>query len=112
MNDRELLKMAAKACGLRITPPFLCKNFIVHYDSGHTSVWNPLEDDGDALRLAVKLNLGIMSKGPTDRQEPNTVIILFETDCPRRLSQPHGGDQFAAVRRAIVCAAAEIGKSM
>ncbi len=45
-TDRELLELAAKAIGLGgCTIKVGRKN------------WNPLSDDGDALRLAVKLNL-------------------------------------------------------
>lgn len=65
MNDRELLEMAAKACG------FLHVDYAgIDYDGGggivlidgigrHCATWNPLQDDGDALRLAVKLKLDI-----------------------------------------------------
>ena len=66
--------------------------------------WNPLEDDGDALRLAVKLQMQ---------------IAIFEaechTRCPNRAQQDwfgEAGDPYAATRRAIVGAAAEIGKGM
>ena len=47
MTDRELLEAAAKAAGY------------VHYHpgDGFYQTWNPLTDDGDALRLAVKLGL-------------------------------------------------------
>lgn len=48
MNDRELLELAAKAAGEWPSPePF-----------EHVMArWNPLTDDGDALRLAVKLRM-------------------------------------------------------
>ena len=59
--------------------------------------WNPLTDDGDALRLAVKLRINV---------EPVYVWHGPWTN---------GGtleDPYAATRRAIVRAAAEIGKEM
>jgi hypothetical protein len=68
--------------------------------------WNPLTDDGDALRLAVKLHMGVQSNGPDHFQSPNCTIVLYETVCPYRLSQPHEGDPNAATRKAIVRAAA------
>jgi hypothetical protein len=53
MTDRKLLELAAKAAGIE-----------VHWDATDTAwlkwpsfSWNPLTDDGDALRLATKLNL-------------------------------------------------------
>jgi hypothetical protein len=69
--------------------------------------WNPLTDDGDALRLAVKLHMTVrcymgspcVQIGVPGR--PNAYVD--ETD---------QGDPAAATRRAIVRAAAEIGKAM
>jgi len=98
MTDRELLELAAKAAGLT-----------VHWhDSGHYGPtmeimedesggppWNPLTDDGDALRLAVKLRL--ISPCPP----PHIVTASLDLK-----------DPYAATRRAIVRAAAEIGKTL
>ena len=99
MTDRELLELAAMAVGLKegIGGAFWTK-------SG--GIFDPLTDDGDALRLAVELGLII--------------------DCEFRAAMPHNlkgssddwkdGDEehdpYAATRRAIVRAAAEIGKGM
>lgn len=59
-----------------------------------TSYWNPLTDDGDALRLAVScLPFHILKYSAEDYEY-----------CKQ--------DGFAATRRAIVRAAAEIGKVM
>jgi hypothetical protein len=61
MNDRELLELAAKAAGLLLEHPddedgvFIARE---KYRNGY--VWNPLTDDGDALRLAVKLELDLL----------------------------------------------------
>ena len=55
MTDRELLELAAKASG-ELTASW-CGNDA--YFDGVLSRWNPLEDDGDALRLAVKLELDV-----------------------------------------------------
>ena len=51
MTDRELLELAAKSAGITWDERFCC-----FYD-GRLRPWNPLTDDGDALRLAVKLKL-------------------------------------------------------
>ena len=51
MTDRELLELAAKAAGIKTS---LHKETDSLWIDG-PRVWNPLTDDGDALRLAVKL---------------------------------------------------------
>ncbi len=68
MNDRELLELAARAAGMniqrsRLDDP-LHRDFLMNGEEvrnpGQCSFpWNPLTDDGDALRLAVKLNLTV-----------------------------------------------------
>jgi hypothetical protein len=102
MNDRELLEAAAKAAGKHAEmwsePGELLEKggwvqFIGH---GHASVWNPLTDDGDAFRLAVKLNIDVF--GSIDAR-------MCETDIGTT-SEPDGDDPYAAQRRAIVRAAA------
>ena len=59
MTDKELLELAAKAAGIG-----LCKNFVIAGKVAKIKdtedLWAPLTDDGDALRLAVKLNLDIL----------------------------------------------------
>ncbi len=105
MNDRELLEAAAKAAG-HAYPWVLPAR-------GGERPWNPLTDDGDALRLAVKLSLliapipyqpGINAYGAVGVSWPGQ---RFDLDYERFTNDPH-----AATRRAIVRAAAEIGRSM
>jgi hypothetical protein len=74
MTDRELLELAAKAAGIEIKWDY--GMFFLINNGTPTHEWNPLYDDKDALRLAVKLGL------------------------------------YAATRRAIVRAAAEVGRNM
>ena len=74
MNDKELLELAAKAAGVKSGP-----------------FWNPLIYDGDALRLAINLDIDVAK-----------VQIKFW--------DKHSINPYAATRRAIVRAAAEIGK--
>ena len=94
MTDRELLEFAAKAAGYK-------KRF-VHYLG-----WNPLIDDGDALRLAVKLGLGVSVPLGYKR----TDVVAF-SDSRINAIESHGSDPLATTRRAIVRAAAEIGRQM
>jgi hypothetical protein len=90
MSDRELLELAAKAAG--IDPNW----------DGLYWQWNPLTDDGDALRLAVKLRHFRVGLGECIGRGAYSHIAMLES----------GPDPDAATRRAITRAAAEIGKGM
>ena len=101
MTDRELLELAAKACGLEEA------KLRIEFNQ-----WNPLTDDGDALRLAVKLGLDVCIDTPIER-EPHTHVIGFVGNSADTVDviEAHG-DPYAATRRAITRAAAEIGRGM
>ncbi|WP_457325128.1 hypothetical protein [Roseateles sp. P5_E11] len=105
MTNRELLELAAKAAGVPVegwTDDDWVKTSIDA--DGTYSIWSPLKSDGDALRLAVKLHLDIMLRGPSLVQvfgTPGVDAYTFED---------RGDDSIAATRRAIVRAAAQIGK--
>jgi hypothetical protein len=59
-TDRELLELAAKAAGKPIRwDGDVCVLIDPDWSSDKCSAWNPLTDDGDALRLAVKLGIAI-----------------------------------------------------
>ena len=115
-SDRELLEAAAKAAGLVID-----KSPYNGGDSGNDGFdvmgnamldwhnykkWNPLTDDGDALRLAVKLRLQV------EVWEQGCSVARINLDDPfgNELVDELGADLYAATRRAIVRAAAELGK--
>ena len=71
--------------------------------------WNPLKYDGDALRLAIKLNISIDINGMfihADCRNCTKDIGFFEENSAR-----HGGDILAATRVAIVRAADELGRA-
>ena len=95
-DDRELLQLAAKAGGYQYMPANGC--IVV---DGIPGRWNPLEDDGDALRLAVKLKLCF---GPNFDGD---LAVCFG-DNGRNITEAFGADHYAATRRAITRAAAEI----
>jgi hypothetical protein len=111
MNDRELLELAAKAAGMKLVHapdngPCRGCQFI----DGKSAAWNPLNVDGDALRLAVRLNINIMG----DHGDGSRVAQWDDpSDETRSIweRQENGDDPCAATRRAIVLAAAEIGRS-
>jgi len=106
MSDRELLELAAKAAGIKLRWWDNSRNGLrVCNDTGSVCKrlhWNPIEDDRDALRLAVKLGLSVRIA----TKAGFTWVNGFEG------STPHGNDPYAATRRAITRAAAEIGKVM
>lgn len=63
-----------------------------------------LTDDGDALRLAVKLNIGVMSAQYTGR----TCAWQYCKGRDGEFFEEHGNDIAAATRRAVVRAAAAL----
>jgi hypothetical protein len=101
MTDRELLRFAAKAAGYEC-PDFNSVNGSAFWVPMY-GFWNPLADDSDALRLAV--NLGMVVEVLSDQK------VVF-VDALYIIELPLGDDPYAATRRAIVMAAAEIGKEM
>jgi len=107
MNDRELLELAAKAAGLEIKPePFADGERLRASGDGYWwPVWNPLTDDGDALRLAVKLRLRVEAGNDSSWAVITRSSMVF-VEKWRVDILPE-----AATRRAIVRAAAEIAKS-
>lgn len=96
MNDQELLDLSAKAAGYKYA-----KNGGYIVVDGIPVNWNPLADDGDALRLAVFLFRDIHFW-----YFDNSVSIGND------LRIGCGDDPCAATRLAIVRAAAEIGRNM
>jgi hypothetical protein len=99
-NDRELLEMAAKAAGIEYKEYHVLG---LYTPRRAASYWNPLTDDGDALRLAVKLGMWVIPKdGWTDVMTKEGDLLPIERH----------DDPYAATRRAIVRAAAAIGESL
>lgn len=123
MNEREMLLMAAKAAGIK-NPRYqheengLLSSIEFDDENDCTVVWQPHLDDGDALRLAVKLRLvvhvwydgGTVSVAktlPYGCEPPATDAAWFAEfayEGERSIEE--------ATRLAITHAAAQIGKSM
>ena len=112
MTDRELLELAAKAAGMLVigsAPKYIAQGcaehaLIVRNDRGGDSVFDPLTSDGDALRLAVKLDIDVfiqLVEGCTMASAKPEIDEI----------EPHGNDPYTATRRAITRAAAAIGAS-
>jgi hypothetical protein len=71
--------------------------------------WNPLTDDGDALRLAVALRINVYSP-PGKAASASWSWTDQDGEKYTSYCNEKNGD-IAATRRAIVRAAAEIGRS-
>lgn len=90
-TDRKLLEAAAKAAGYECAWSDSREGFYFGLGSYTPQYWNPLSNDGDALRLAVKLNL-------LDEHAGFAYELAVQMNAC--------GDPCAATRRAIVRAAA------
>lgn len=114
MNDRELLELAAKAAG-HSTKSDRLNVWLVEEDGSPIDRWNPLADDAQALRLAVKLGMFLElftdEECLKDRVGSVMARVFFnENSDSRDIDEVFNvGDPYAATRRAIVRAAAEIG---
>ena len=108
-SDRELLEHAAKAAGYFEIDGWSVETHKgmrwVNDDRVFIRYWNPLTDDGDALRLAVKMKLLV----DTD-YNGGAAAGSADLSCDDFIER--GQDPYAATRRAIVRAAAEIGRSI
>ncbi len=110
MTDRELLELAAKAAGIKVyesTDGTMQNRPVLVFSAGggmgtmpYEEQWNPLREDAQALRLAVKLRMDV------EWLDADTVFVSGGP-CTHV-----GVDHYAATRRAIVRAAAEILKDM
>ena len=114
MTDKELLELAAKAAGIEHNDRYGKGLWVGEFYSGKE--WNPLTNDDDALRLVVKLGISI-TPYPVYSTEHHSVICkqrrksdTMREKNPTEVIELYGNDPYAATRRAIVRAAAEIGK--
>lgn len=109
MGDRELLELAAGVAGLRDFEWGIVEEGKVlapnseayHRDNyGIRWRWNPLEDDGDALRLAVRLKMEIdISNTGIAVRVPSGLKVIVDLR--------ENSDPAAVTRMAIVRAAAQ-----
>lgn len=123
MTDKELLELAAKACGLTDAEYQDGKGWMdirygyseAIYSDINGGYWNPLTDDGDALRLAVKLEINLQQETLSTDASISSINCgrwsgLSEIEC-QWAEEPLANDPYAATRRAITRAAAEIGRN-
>lgn len=117
MTDKELLELAAKAAGY--------EGVITEYQNGYcemgltnhfkldgSNVWSPLNNDGDALRLAGTLKIDVLHRHGSvgvrsdDRKFDGYFWESFDEETASQDAIQ------ASTRRAIVRAAAAIGEKM
>lgn len=106
MTDQELLEYAAKAVGVEIHNT---EFFSGPHLKGTTRTWNPLVSDADAFRLGVSLRLPVEYLPNEPPFEPGRVAIGGGYNVVEDVVLD---DWNTAAKRAIVRAAAEIGRSM
>lgn len=113
MTDRELLELAAKAAGITLHVVGNGYGGVTFYTYPDMLFWNPLTDDGDALRLAVSLRIDVAHDDICNKRFVYVRSFVSGRD-PVGLSEifDHERMRSEATRRAIVRAAAEIGKGM
>lgn len=114
MDDRELLELAAKAAGIKYnvsrgtTSGWMLATAVDAPDGSviEQDVWRPLTDDGDALRLlvATKMNISWLHSGRVC-----CIHNLWDSPDSIESSRENVSEN---TRRAIVRAAAEIGRAM
>lgn len=123
MTDFELLVLAAKAAGLSHTDYTDVgydgrSGLMLTDEMGRQTVsWSPLTDDGDAFRLVVELNIQVHLYGETECVYAHSHYSLgvgtdgYHSYQGREyMKEPFDGDKLTATRRAIVRAAADIGR--
>ena len=99
--DRELLEDAAKAAGLK--PPMPMHGPGLTWGHGW---WNPLVDSGEALELAVTLGLRV------HKTTSSVEIDIYKDGAwADTVEEKIEHDPLATTGRAIVRAAAEIGRT-
>ncbi|HEV2612555.1 MAG TPA: hypothetical protein VGU61_19995 [Noviherbaspirillum sp.] len=108
MTDRQMLELAAKAADITGTWAAVHQAYgkppVEGINTGSPIFWNPLTDDGDALRLAVKLDMDIICEGAKNQTRVSCPVNAIGFDLTN-------DDRMAATRRAIVRAAVAIGSA-
>ena len=118
MTDKELLGLAAKAAGVPL------KELVDRYDRWEETpiligrAWNPLTNDSDALRLAIKMGISIETDASIEvscdefggeYEDGVEAWNVSRHGVSIKTQEIYGKDRYGSTRRAIVRAAAEMG---
>lgn len=116
---KTILELAAKAAGY-VLPSADDHDEIGRQYDYQLGLWvkfpwgwdwfRPHIDDGQSLRLAVKLELNV-TNGVNSSGE-SVAMVSHANNFGGRFEVPHGADPYAATRRAIVRAASSIGEKL
>lgn len=109
-QEREEFELVAKACGIEASWDAEVGLFLipVSYKGGiNHEYWNPKTDDGDALRLAVKLGIAI-----NHYQEDSVPFCIATVPYEQEFVQDYCKDPLDATRRDIWRAAVEYARSL
>jgi hypothetical protein len=107
-DKRELLELAARACGYEVREPFRDGEFRVSDKDGLCFAWDPTDDDGDCARLEEKLTIDL-----TWNESDGLVWAnLYSQEPVHEYYANHNGNKGAARRLASTRAAAEVGRGM
>jgi len=110
MDDRALLEAAAKAAGYEaIRQTKFSADCWMALTEGDWTPWNPLTEDGDALRLAVKLRMRVWFESEQNAEWVVANASGYGADERIKSFDGSPGSAEFATRRAIVMAAASIG---
>lgn len=116
MTDRELLELAAKAAGLRVVDRSYPVTLYVASDGCCGGVrFNPLSDGGAALRLAVQLRFTceFYDNAPPEIDLPRVCAVAIDHRTGIYWAvEPVRGNEDEAMCRAIVLAAAAVGRNV
>lgn len=109
MTDRELLELAAKACGYDTSHPWNAERLALYPPvaalciNGLSTGWNPLTDNGDALRLSSLLGIDVLYRVVGGQR-----VEALAPGVGPKVEYCFEGSRAAATRRAIVRAAAAL----
>lgn len=109
-EDRELLRLAAGAAGIRIKSTVVDEaDYLIGFRvAGSRQIWNALTEDGDALRLAIKLRINVEQSAyeiKASAYVPNRTTKMYFHSVSGNVKRDE------ATRRVIVLTAAAYAKA-
>ena len=106
MTDHELLKLSAKAMGFELEYRRGSDAFYYGDPESGREQWNPLSDEGQAIRIAVQLQLSILWF--TNLQ----YVIVERRGFGENIGWTDDTDRGGALCQAITVVAAQIGSTL
>lgn len=114
LSDIELLRLAAIAVELPLSIEWNCaaegRGIIIGHGNGDLRPWNPLEDDGEAFQLAMKLDMTLHLDGRGISAQARFMTYMGLENLAASGPEVLEADKPKLVRRQIVRVAAMIGE--